>query len=105
MSIRFRAHGENSPARPPPYGMRRVMVTPNGRHVQDLAPGEWKALSSHRTRLVSGDAAAVATVRRIFDLYDREAQSVGAIARVLNDENVRSPHGSRWYEPTVASVL
>ena len=90
---------------PPPYGMRRVMVTPGGRKVRTLRPGEWKALSNYRIRLVPGDPEAVATVRRIFDLYDREGFGVTAIVKTLNDAGVPSPHGSRWYEPSVFGLL
>jgi DNA invertase Pin-like site-specific DNA recombinase len=92
-------------AGPPPYGMRRVMVRADGTPVQDLAPGEWKALSNHRTRLVAGDPHAVATVRRIFDLYDCKGRGVPAIVEILNGDGVVSPRGSRWYEPTVAAIL
>jgi len=90
---------------PPPYGMRRVMVTPGGRTVGSLKPGEWKALSNYRVRLVPGDPKAVATVRRIFDLYDREGLGVTAIAAALNRAGIASSQGKRWYEPAVADVL
>jgi len=90
---------------PPPYGMRRVMVTPGGRHVQALTRGEWKALANHRTRLVAGEPEAVATVRRIFDLYDHDQMRISTIVTTLNDAGVRSPHGSRWHEPSVSGVL
>lgn len=90
---------------PPPYGMQRVMVTSDGRHVQALARGEWKALSNHRTRLVAGDPEAVATIRRIFALYDEGGMGATSIVRILNDAGVRSPQGSRWYEPGVLGIL
>jgi|GEM_PF-2795825 DNA invertase Pin-like site-specific DNA recombinase len=90
---------------PPPYGMRRVMVTPGGRKVRPLRPGEWKALSNYRIRLVPGDPEAVATVRRIFDLYDKEGLGVTAIAAILNEAGVPGPQGERWWEPAVAGVL
>jgi DNA invertase Pin-like site-specific DNA recombinase len=90
---------------PPAFGMRRVMVTAEGRHVQELGAGEWKALANHRTRLVPGNPEAVAVVRRIFDLFDQEDYGIAAIARLLNAKSVPSPRGSKWYEGTVASVL
>jgi len=80
---------------PPPYGMRRVMVTPGGRKVRPLRPGEWKALSNYRIRLVPGDPEAVATVRRIFDLYDKEGLGVTAIAAILNEAGIPGPQGER----------
>ncbi|MGA8806693.1 MAG: recombinase family protein [Thermoanaerobaculia bacterium] len=92
-------------AGPPPYGMRRVMIGPTGKHVQDLAKGEWKALANHRTRLVAGDPDAVDVVRRIFDLYDVADHGVSTIAELLNADGIAAPQGLRWHEPTVAGVL
>lgn len=90
---------------PPPYGMRRAMVTPGGRHVQFLDRGEWKALANHRTRLVAGAPDAVATIRRVFDLYDRDGLRTPAIARALNEAGIRTPTGSHWYDSSVYLVL
>jgi DNA invertase Pin-like site-specific DNA recombinase len=90
---------------PPPYGMRRAMVTPGGRHVQFLDRGEWKALANHRTRLVAGAPEAVATIRRIFDLYDRDGLGSTTIARTLNEAGIRTPCGSHWYDNSVLLVL
>jgi DNA invertase Pin-like site-specific DNA recombinase len=90
---------------PPPFGMGRVMVTAGGRHVQALVRGEWKALSNHRVRLVAGDPEGVATIRRIFDLYDRDGLEASAIVTTLNGAGVRSSHGSRWYDSGVRAVL
>jgi hypothetical protein len=59
------------------------MVTPTGEHVRPLERGEWKALANHRTRLVGGDPEAVATVRRIFDLFDRAGLGVPAMVASL----------------------
>jgi hypothetical protein len=92
-------------AGPPPFGMRRVMVTRTGDFVRDLHRGEWKALANHRTRLVPGDPAAVETIRRIFDLYDREGQSPAAIVASLNEEGASGPSGGRWYQGAVLGVL
>jgi DNA invertase Pin-like site-specific DNA recombinase len=89
----------------PPYGMRRVMVTHDGQQVQALARGEWKALANHRTRLVAGAPEEVATVRRIFDLYDREGLGCPAIVTALNAAGMHPREGSRWYEPGVSRVL
>lgn len=90
---------------PAPYGMRRVMITQDGRHVLDLGPGEWKALANHRVRLVAGDPEAVSTVRRIFDLYDGDKLEPSAIARALNESGIASPKGLRWCEQSVSNVL
>lgn len=90
---------------PPPYGMRRVMVTPQGKELRELRPGEWKALSNYRVRLAPGDPAAVDTVKRIFDLYDQGGQGATAIAKALNDAAIPSPGGGRWYEPEILRIV
>jgi hypothetical protein len=90
---------------PPPYGMRRLMVTRDGNPVQVLERGQWKALASHRTRLVPGDPEAVATVRRIYDLFDHDGVGLRAIANLLNGEGVPSSRGCRWYEPAISAIL
>ncbi len=91
-------------AGPPPFGMRRVMVTKSGEFVRDLHPGQWKALANHRTRLVPGDPAAVRTIQIIFDLYTRGATAAAIVAQ-LNADGVAGPHGGRWYEGSVLGVL
>ncbi|MCE7956540.1 recombinase family protein [Acidobacteria bacterium ACD] len=90
---------------PAPFGLRRVMVTPQGKVVRELRPGEWKALSNYRVRLAPGDPAAVETVKRIFDLYDHDDEGSTAIAKSLNDAAMPSPGGGRWYEPEILRIL
>jgi len=89
---------------PPPFGMRRVMVTRDGERVQELQRGEWKALANHRTRLAPGAATAITAVRKIFELYDA-GMGMTAIATTLNDAGTPSPRGKRWHESGIANVL
>jgi Recombinase len=92
-------------AGPPPYGLRRVMVTSTGKPVRDLGPGDWKALSSHRTTLAPGRPDDVATVRRIFAEYAGGRRTVEDIVQLLNADHLPSPHGRRWNGPTVGAIL
>jgi Site-specific recombinases, DNA invertase Pin homologs len=92
-------------AGPPPYGLRRVMVTSAGEAVRDLGPGDWKALSSHRTTLAPGRPDDVATVRRIFAEYAGGRRTVEEIVQRLNADHLPSPHGRRWNGPTVGAIL
>jgi DNA invertase Pin-like site-specific DNA recombinase len=90
---------------PAPFGLRRVMVTHQGKEVRELRPGEWKALSNYRVRLAPGDPAAVETVKRIFDLYDHGGQGATAIAKALNEAAIPAPRGGRWHLPEILHVL
>ncbi len=90
---------------PAPYGLQRVMVGDNGEPVCELRPGEWKALSSHRTVLGPGRSDQLATVQTIFAEFTSMGRTVAEIVRRLNAEGVASPQGSRWNAPTVAAIL
>jgi DNA invertase Pin-like site-specific DNA recombinase len=90
---------------PPPYGMRRVMVTLQGDYIQDLSRGQWKGLSSCRTKLLPGREEEVTVVNKIFNLYVSDALSFTAIADRLNVDGVPAPGGSRWFAPTISQIL
>jgi DNA invertase Pin-like site-specific DNA recombinase len=87
-----------------PYAMRRVMVSPEGAVVREMAPGEWKALQNHRTKLIRGPEEEVETVRSIFKDY-REGCGPESIAGELNRRGIPSPQGKRWYEATIHQIL
>lgn len=87
------------------YGVRRVLVGPDGQMRRELRDGERKALHDERVMLVRGPPEEVQTVRRIFRLYTREGWSLPAIARRLNAEGVPASLGARWSYWRVRSVL
>jgi len=98
-SLGFHAGG------PPPYGMKRILVTPDGQFVQELRPGTHKIVSNLRTKLVAAETEETEIVRRIFSMFLDEGKAPTAIARTLNAEGVPSPKGSRWRIGNVVYVL
>lgn len=90
---------------PPPYAMRRILVSSDGEFIADLKKGDWKALSNHRVKLVPAGQAEVSVVRRIFSDY-AAGLTLKQIASSLNKRKVPSPQlGKRWYENIVAYIL
>jgi DNA invertase Pin-like site-specific DNA recombinase len=58
----------------------------------------------HHKRLVLNGDEALATVRRIFELY-ADGESAAAIANLLNAEGIPSPSGNHWTFDTVGDIL
>jgi len=88
----------------PGYGLRRMLVSADGRPKQILAPGERKSIATERVVLVPGPDDEVRVVRRIYQMLLNEGMSVYAIAGELNREGV--PYGkSRWTHHSVQQIL
>ncbi|KKC27276.1 recombinase family protein [Sphingomonas sp. SRS2] len=86
------------------YGLARLLVDQTGRPKQILARGEHKSIASDRVLLIPGEAAEVATVRRIFRLASR-GKSNRAIAETLNQDGIPGPVIDRWDQNTVRQML
>lgn len=89
----------------PGYGLRRLLVSSDGRPKQQLAFGERKGIASDRVVLVPGSAQEVRVVRDIYQMLISEGLPAYAIARELNRMGVSSQRGSQWTHHTVAEVL
>lgn len=92
-----------SPGGPAPFGYSRMLYDSEGRPLQVLPPGEQKTLKSQKVRWVPGDPAAVALVRRIFDLA--LDHSLKRICAILNKEGIRSPEGGPWEVTTLFYLI
>ncbi len=90
---------------PPPYGMKRVLVEPDGRLVQDLPRGRRKAVSCQKTKLAPARDETSATVTRIFESFVERCKRPATIARELNDDGLMSPGGSVWTVGTIVDML
>lgn len=55
--------------------------------------------------LVSGDPKARDVIIRIFRMHHEDGYGGARIARILNDEDIRSATGKRWYQATINSIL
>lgn len=67
-----------------PFGMRRQLVSQDGRPKQLLKLGEWKSIDTDRITLVPGPPDAVKTIRLAFDLYTKRAKNRYEIVDILN---------------------
>jgi DNA invertase Pin-like site-specific DNA recombinase len=89
----------------PGYGLRRLLVSSDGRLKQQLAVGERKSIATDRVILVPGPAQEVQIVRNIYRMLISEGLPIYAIARELNRRGVSYQGDSRWTHHTVADVL
>ncbi len=87
------------------FGLRRELLTFEGKVRLILQPGERKAISTDRMRIVQGPAEEVATVQAIFRLYVRRGMGLEEIARRLRDEGRPHPASGNWTGARVRRVL
>jgi hypothetical protein len=87
------------------FGIRRELITHEGKARQILQAGERKAITTDRIRLVLGPTEEIATVREIFRLFVRRRLSHEAIARRLLKEERPHPAAGPWTGAKVRRVL
>lgn len=85
------------------YGLRRLMVSADGKRKQILLPGEYKSLSTDRVILVPGPRAEVACVREIFDLALR--WRISEIAKELKNRCMPFRDGQPWTYTRVYEIV
>lgn len=73
----------------PVYGFRRWLVAPDGTRKRELEAGEVVKMSGHHVVWLPTAAAEMAVVHRILDAILTTPAS--RIARILNEEKIRSP--------------
>ncbi len=89
----------------PGYALRRMLVGPDGRHIQILERGAHKGLKEYRTILVPGPRHEVHTVRRIFDLYTERRLDSPTIADLLNRDGIEYEPNRCWTKVHILAVL
>lgn len=89
-SLGFRQGGQ------PGYGLRRELIDDTGHSKGTMERGQRKNLQSDRVLLRPGPPHELAIVRRIFDEFVNERRSEERIARQLNKDNIKTPHGRPW---------
>lgn len=87
------------------FGLRRELLTFEGKVRLILQPGERKAIATDRMRIVHGPEEEVATVKEIFRLYARRGLGLEVIARRLRDEGRPHPACGDWTGARVRRVL
>lgn len=90
---------------PPPYGMKRILVTPDGAYVQDMPKGMHKIVSAYKTKLAPARDATTAVVLKIFESFVDRRMRVTPIVMSLNRAEIPSPGGKRWTAAAVTYIL
>jgi DNA invertase Pin-like site-specific DNA recombinase/DNA-binding winged helix-turn-helix (wHTH) protein len=87
------------------YGLRRMMVSPDGGRRIVLEQGEHKAIQKDRVILVPGPKQEVDCVRTIFNLAANLRKTPSQIARELNNRHMQSWNGQSWDSWSVYRLL
>jgi DNA invertase Pin-like site-specific DNA recombinase/DNA-binding winged helix-turn-helix (wHTH) protein len=86
------------------YGLRRMMVSPDGRRRLILKDGERKAIQTDRTILVPGPKREVDCIRKMFALANLR-QTPRQIAKELNVRHMHFLNGRPWNRASVYRIL
>lgn len=89
----------------PGYGMKRLLLDPEGNPKSELRHGERKSLQTERVVLIPGAPEEISTIARIFRMFVDEAMKEGMIAATLNREGVKAPSHHPWNSRSVRGVL
>jgi len=89
-----------------PYGMRRMMINPDGKSRGTMNYGERKSLQSDKVILVPGPPDEVAVVRQIFHWFTTQKIYFKSIADILNERGIRPPaYAAGWSKEIVKNLL
>jgi len=86
------------------FGLRRMMISPDGRRRIVLQDGERKAVHTDRTILVPGPRKEVECVRTMFELA-ASGRTTKEIARELNQRRMTDPSGGPWGRDRIYRIL
>ncbi|HWO30179.1 MAG TPA: recombinase family protein, partial [Candidatus Acidoferrum sp.] len=87
------------------YGLRRMMISSDGRRKGILQLHEHKNIRSDHVILVPGPKHEVECIRLIFALAADERQSPSQIAKELNRQKIKYVGGKPWNKYTVWNTL
>jgi DNA invertase Pin-like site-specific DNA recombinase len=90
---------------PPGYGLRRMLVSPNGTPKQVLLTGERKSIVADRVIQVRGRPDEVRCVRNIYQMFVGQEMNCTAIARELNRRRITYLGEAPWNERAVQTIL
>ena len=89
----------------PGYGLRRMLVSAEGRYKQILQLHERKSITTDKVILVPGPEHEVEGVGIMFSLAADKEQSPRVIAEELNRRGIRFTGDTQWTEATVYRIL
>jgi DNA invertase Pin-like site-specific DNA recombinase len=87
------------------YGLRRQLLTVDGRPKQLLAHGERKSLANEHVTLIPGPSEEIDIVKRIYGYFADEHRSPNWIAARLNRQRVPYFRGKQWKAGTIRNIL
>jgi DNA invertase Pin-like site-specific DNA recombinase len=88
-----------------PYGTRRIVVDEHGRTCMILAPGQRKALTTHKVVFGRGTIAEVNVVRRIFEMYGEQGLTLQEICNWLASAHKHQRNGNPFNRRNVSDLL
>lgn len=88
-----------------PYGFDRMLLDEQRNRLHVLSLHQKKSIQNQRVTLTLGPDEQVATVRRIFDQFIDDGNSMQEIAERLNDEGSRSAMGGPWNVGKIRRIL
>jgi hypothetical protein len=86
------------------FGLRRMMISPDGRRKIVLQHGERKAVHTDRTILVPGPRKEVECICTMFRLA-ASGKATNEIARELNRRQIAGPAGQLWRREGIYRIL
>ena len=89
----------------PGYGLRREIVSVDGRALAIRDHGEWKGFPNAHTRLTKGPEGEIAVIKRIYEMFLAPEGSYRGIAETLNREGILGEGGEPWTRARVRNVL
>jgi len=89
----------------PGYGLRRMLLSPEGTPKQQLDSGQRKSLAADRVILVPGPEREVKVVREIYRMLIEDGFSVRRIGCELNRRGIEYMPGSHWTSRAVYEIL
>ena len=87
------------------FGLRRVLLDPNGAKKGELKMGEQKSIQQDRVVLAPGPTEEVATVRWIYEAFVNQGRLESEIAAALNAKGIQTDFGREWNRGTVHQIL
>jgi DNA invertase Pin-like site-specific DNA recombinase len=89
----------------PGYGLRRMLLSSDGKPKQLLGFKEHKSIATDRIILVPGPKEELEVVRGIYRMFVEQRRSIAYIMRDLNRRGIMREGGTTWKYGTVRKIL
>jgi DNA invertase Pin-like site-specific DNA recombinase len=91
----------------PGYGLRRLLVSADGKPKHLLDTGERKSIATDRIIQVPGPAPEVRCVKKIYEMFTQKKMTFTEITKELNRRRIKYVGGSKWHRTgrSVCTIL